>query len=182
MKDAAMHETPTMAEAMHAKAGTTMRTPRPKMRTRNKLLLIFFSLLLMAFLRTGFVFLIIGLLPSFVAYFMDVSKHRYAFRTIFACNLSGMLPYIGKLLAHGPSSALLQDIMSQGTNWVIIYMSALIGWLLIQVCPMIAQIFISGLHQTQISRMKAVQKKIEGEWGPEVTQFSHPTDAHDAAH
>ena len=178
MKSATMQPANTMGDAPAA----PMRYVRPKMRARNKLLLIIFGLLLMALLRTGFVFLIIGLLPSFVAYFMDVSKHRFAFRTIFACNLSGMLPYIGKMLAHGPSSAMLQDIMSHATNWIIIYMSALIGWLLIQVCPMIAQIFITGFHQTQISRMKALQKKIEGEWGPEVTQFSHPADGHDSMH
>ncbi|MFM9889460.1 MAG: hypothetical protein ACKVOE_02265 [Rickettsiales bacterium] len=180
MKAATAPQPAAMSDTMAAKP--TAMHKRAPMRGRNKVLLIIFSLLLMAILRTGFVFLIIGLLPSFVAFFMDVSKHRFAFRTIFACNLSGMLPYIGKMLAHGPSSALLQDIMSHGTNWVIIYISALIGWMLIQICPMIAQIFITGLHQTQIGRMKALQKKIEGEWGPEVTQFSHPEDGHHAEH
>lgn len=169
--------TTTLAEDSAAKAAAAMKPEeRPKMRLRTKILLIFFSLLLMAILRTGFVFFIIGVLPSIVAYYTDVSKHRYTFKSIFACNLSGMLPFLGKMMMHGPSSSLLQEIMSRGTNWLIIYASAMLGWLLVQVCPMIAQIMIVGLHQTQVARMKRVQEKIEGEWGPEVAQFSYSAD------
>jgi hypothetical protein len=144
---------------------------RQKMRFKHKFILITFSLLMMAFLRTGFVFFVIGMLPCIVAYYMDVSKHRYTFKCIFASNLSGMLPYITKIIHDGPSSSLLQEIMGDATSWIIIYGAALMGWLLIKVCPMIAQSMVNGMHQTQIMRYEWIQKKLESEWGEEVKQF-----------
>jgi hypothetical protein len=143
-----------------------------KMSMKHKLLLITFSLLMMGLLRTGFVFFVIGMLPCIVAYYMDISKHRYTFQTIFAANLAGMMPFITKIIFTGPSSTLLQTIMGDSTTWVIIYGAAFIGWLLIKVCPMIAQVMVQGLHQTQIMRYDWLQKKLESEWGEEVKQMS----------
>lgn len=111
-------------------------------------------------------------LPCIVAYYMDVSKHHYTFKTVFAANLSGMMPFITKIIAAGPSSTQLQAIMGDITSWVMIYGAALIGWLLILVCPMVAQALVAGLHQTQFARYDWLQKKLESEWGAEVRQFS----------
>jgi hypothetical protein len=145
---------------------------RPKMRFKYKLLLIVSSLLMMGLLRTGFMFVIIAMLPSIVAYYFDVTRQRYLFRAIFSSNLSGLLPYIGQLLQHGPSNGTLQNIMGSSRSWIIIYGAALMGWLLIKICPLIAQMMISGYHQSQLTRFERLQKRIESEWGPEVTQFS----------
>lgn len=151
---------------------TAEQPKRKKMRGRNKMLLILFSLLMMALLRTGFVFFIIGMLPSIVIYYLDRSPHHYMFKTIFACNMSGMMPYLGKLLKHGPNSAALQEVMGDGLTWVVIYGSAAMGGLLISITPMIAQMMIGGLNQTQIARLRGAQKRIENEWGSEVKGFS----------
>jgi hypothetical protein len=151
------------------KAGSGRHKP---LRMKHKIMLIVLSLLLMGFLRTGFMFVIIGLLPSIVAYYMDITADRYTFKTIFACNLCGMLPYIGRMLHEGPSSALLQNLMGTAMNWVIIYGTAILGWLLVEICPMIAQVLIAGFSQAQITRIERLQKKIEREWGPEVTELS----------
>lgn len=143
-----------------------------KMSFKHKLLLIVFSLLMMGLLRTGFVFFVIGMLPAIVAYYMDVTKMRYTFKSVFAANLSGMMPYITKIIHNGPSSTLLQEVMGNSMTWVIIYGSAMVGWMLVKVCPMVAQTMVAGVHQTQLKRYEWLQKKLEGEWGPEVKQFS----------
>lgn len=144
----------------------------PKMRMKHKLLLIIISLVMMGLLRTGFVFFVIGMLPAIVAYYMDVTKHRYMFKSMFAANLSGMMPYITKIIYVGPSSTLLQEIMGDLTSWITIYGSAMVGWLLVKLCPMIAQVVVAGAQQTQHMRYDWLQKKLESEWGDEVKQFS----------
>lgn len=149
----------------------------PKMRFKYKLLLMISSLLMMAFLRTGFVFFIIGMLPAVVAYYLDRNPHRYKFRTIFACNLSGILPFMGKMIEYGPSSGTLQEIMSSPGTWAIIYGAAGMGLLLTNITPLIAHALINGMHQTQINRLQRAQKKIEQEWGREVTQFGTESEA-----
>lgn len=150
----------------------TTQDKKRTLRFKHKFALILISLTLMLTMRTGFVFFIIGMLPCIVAYYMDVSKHYYMFQSVFAANLSGMLPYIAKILGNGPSSALLQEIMGNATTWFIIYGSATIGWLLVKTCPMFAQILVLSTHQTQMLRYVALEKKLEREWGPEVKQFS----------
>jgi hypothetical protein len=129
---------------------------------------------MMVYLRTGFMFVLIGLLPSIVTYYMDVTKHQFIFKTVFASNLSGMIPFVGNMLHQGATSSVLNEIMGTGSNWFIIYGSAFIGWLLVQIGPMMAQGLVVGFHQSQIVRIERLQKKIEAEWGPEVTQFSQP--------
>ncbi len=118
---------------------------RQKMRFKYKLLLIVSSLAMMGLLRTGFMFVIIAMLPSIVAYYFDVTKQRYLFRSIFASNLSGLLPFIGQLLQHGPSSnGVLQKVMGSSFTWFMVYGAAMMGWLLVKVCPLIAQMMISA--------------------------------------
>ena len=152
--------------------GSSKKIVKHKMRFKHKFFLILFSIVMMGLLRTGFVFFIIGMLPCIVAYYMDVTRFRYTFKSVFAANLSGMMPYITKIIHDGPSSALLQEIMGNGMNWFIIYGSAMIGWLLIKVCPMLALTMVTGVHQTQFIRYDWLQKKLESEWGEEVKQFS----------
>ncbi len=171
------NETSTMQEehvaaeiARETKQAMTRR--RGKMSGKYKALLIITSLLMMGVLRTGFIFVIIAMLPAVVAYYIDITAERHRFKTIFACNLCGVLPYIEKMLYAGPSSAVLQSIMGNVTNWMLIFGSALVGWLLSELCPMVAQVLVASMHQAQISRIERMQKKIESEWGPEVMQFS----------
>lgn len=149
-----------------------MTKKRGKTSCKTKVLIIILSLLMMGMLRTGFIFVIIALLPSIVAYYMDITIERYRFKTIFACNLCGVLPYIEKMLYAGPSSAVLQSIMGNIVNWILIFGAALVGWLLSEICPMIAQMMVGSMHQAHISRIERMQRKIEGEWGNEVVQIT----------
>jgi hypothetical protein len=158
----------TTATAEKPKATVTM----VKLRFKHKLILIIFCLVMVVFLRTGFVFFVIGMLPCIVAHYMDITKHRYTFRSIFAANLSGMLPFISRIIEQGPSSALLQETMGNAANWMIIYGAAFVGWLLVKLCPIVARQIVLGINRSQIKRYEWLQKKLESEWGPEVAQFS----------
>lgn len=160
------------ADATPNKDGATTAITMRKLSMKGKLILIFISLVMMSVLRTGFVFFIIGMLPCIVAFYMDVSKHRYLFKSVFAANLSGIMPYLAKILENGPSSMILQEIMGDSTSWIIIYGSAAIGFALVKTCPMFAQTLVEKMNQIQLARYEALQKKLEDEWGPEVAQFS----------
>lgn len=161
-----------MAKKDKTAAATSTASGFPKMRFKYKLMLIILSLTMMVVLHTGFVFFVIAMLPATVAYYVDRSKHRYTFKTIFAANLSGTLPYVTKLIEQGPSSANLLEVMGNIETWGIIYGASMVGWMLVQICPMLATSMVTGMHQAQITHCETLQKKLESEWGPEVTQFS----------
>ena len=172
----------TMQEEADAQASmqskkTAVSPRRGKMKGRNKLLLIILSLIMIAVLRTGFLFVLIALLPSIVAYYMDITAEHYSFKTVFICNLSGVLPFIARILHHGPSNAMINSIMGSGMIWFTVYGAALVGLWLVYICPMVAQVMIGRFHNTQVNRLELLQKKIENEWGREVTQL----DARNAA-
>ncbi len=170
MADTTMEEE-RLAEQRTREVQEKMVKKGDKMRFKHKLMLIVLSLTLMVLLRTGFMFVIIGILPAVVAYYVDVTAERYAFKTILAANLCGIMPFLEKMLITGPSSAVLQSIMGDAINWLIIYGSAMMGWLLVQICPSLAQTMVIGFHQSQVSRITHLQTKIVGEWGKEVTEF-----------
>jgi hypothetical protein len=178
MTDTTMEEE-RIAEQVDREMKAKMNRKSGKMRTKHKLLLIVLSLALMVLLRTGFMFIIIAILPSIVAYYVDVTAERYTFKTIMAANLCGVMPFLEKMLIAGPSNAVLQSIMGSALNWVIIYGAALMGWLLVQICPTLSQVMVVGFHNSQAARIQHLQKKILSEWGNEVTEFSKIHDETD---
>jgi uncharacterized membrane protein len=146
--------------------------PAPrKMGKKYKIMLILFCLVSMAFLRTGFIFIIIAMLPSVVAYYFDQSDHRYTFKSIFYCNTAGILPYLAQLIQYGPRSSNIQGIMDHPVTWMVVFGSATGGLLLTLLGPIIGEILITSLHQTQVRNLQRAQKRIEKEWGSEISRF-----------
>ncbi len=145
---------------------------KKKRSNRATVLLVIVSVLLVAFLRTGFIFFILAVLPSFVAFYIDRSASRATFHTVFACNLSGALPFLGQIIRNGAAQAEIQTVMTDTTNWLIIYAAAAFGWLLVYAAPAFAQGFINMLHYNQIARLERMQRKITAEWGKEVASYN----------
>jgi hypothetical protein len=143
-----------------------------KMERITVVLLIILSLAMIIVLQLGFIFFLMSMLPTVVAYYVDSSRAQSTFHTVFACNLAGVLPFLERMLrndGHGSSTAL---IMTDAVNWLIVYLSAGIGWLLVLSMPIAAEFFIRNLHKRQVSRLERVQRRIEHEWGEDIRQIN----------
>jgi len=138
------------------------------------ILLVLVSLVMVVVFRLGFIFILLALLPTVVAFYIDLSKTRFTFHTVFACNLAGVLQFIPDIISSTSSSGSITQTMSNTTNWLIVYSSAGIGWVLVYAVPMAAQFFINNMHQRQISRLARMQGRIIEEWGKEVEEASNP--------
>ena len=169
---------PASPSAPGAEVKTITVTVR-KMPGKYKLLLILSCLAMMVLLRTGFIFVVLAMLPSIVAYYADTAKRPYTFKSIFALNLSGTLPFVGTMVKEGPMSTLL-PIMQSIDTWLIIYGSAMCGYLLVASMPVVAHVLFSKLHVGQVERIEKKLKDIEMEWGDDVTKFSKKAEADDA--
>lgn len=167
----AKEEAAEAAQAEETKEAAPEKPKKSGMPFKYKLLLIVSSLAMMVFLRTGFIFVVVAMLPAIVAYYMDHSPRPYLFKTVFALNLSGVLPYIGRMLREGPMGS-LQPIMQSIDTWIIIYGAALSGYVLVSITPILTHVFLGRFHVGQVQRIEGVLKRIEGEWGEEVTKFS----------
>lgn len=137
--------------------------------TKTTILLIAISLALIMVFKTGFIFLMIGLLPSIVAYYLDVTRSRTRFHTVLACNLSGVLPYMAEILKDkGTGGGYVTSLMSDPSTWMVVYASAGFGWLLVFATPLFAQFIITMFNQGQIARFQSLQDRIVRDWGQEV--------------
>ena len=135
-------------------------------KSKKKLLLItIFTLFCVVTMQLTFLFAVLGMLPSFVAHFVQRSPRQGIFHSVFACNLSGTAAVVVPLLARGNDVADLHTFMSDATNWFIMYASAGFGWVLVYGCPYVGQFMIDAIHSKTLSRLGSNNKKLEEEWG-----------------
>jgi hypothetical protein len=137
----------------------------------KNLIFIIILIFLVMILKMGVIFCFLALLPAIVAHYIDRTPTRYIFHTVFACNLAGLLPFIGQTLNSDSSNAELQIIMAQGINWLIIYSAAGFGWVMVFVALVASRIFVTRLHKQKVKQLDQTQHRILSEWGKEVETF-----------
>ncbi len=130
---------------------------------------------LIVLLRFGFIFLLLALLPTFVAYYVDRSKGRPAFKVVAACNIAAVLPVIepmikaGLKFKHYDVSSVLHD----PSTWLFVYTGAAIGWCLIYLCRFIARFVVTVAYEYNINALEHMQKRLVEEWGHQIKQPPH---------
>lgn len=142
-----------------------------KTKSGSKLWTLGLSILCIAlviWLKTTFIYLLMGLLPSIMASLSDRTSHRSKFHTVLACNLSGILPSLYAILQQGNTGSDMMQQLTQPMNWLIIYGSAAFGYLLYWCSPHIASNIITVFHVSQVHRLQQMQNQLVEEWGQEV--------------
>lgn len=123
-------------------------------------------LVLMVLLKGWFIFLLVSMLPAIVARIADTSSQKEVYRCVMACNIAGVLPHVMKVFSVDSDSAL--KVIADPTLWFSIYALAGIGWLIVGIMPVMAEIFTELGHNGRIARLEDMQKKLIEEWGPEI--------------
>lgn len=147
-----------------------------KTRKRSKfrviLYLIGFILLIVA-LSFGAVLVTLGMLPSFVASYVDGSKDRNAFRVVAACNFSGVLPFLVDLLRKGEiTSDNVYSILFTPHAWLAMYGAAAFGWALVWLFPRGGHFALQIVQKSSANSLREKQQQIVDEWGSEVEATS----------
>lgn len=130
------------------------------------IVLLLFSMTIL--LRYAALLFALGMLPAFVASYVDASQERYNYRIVFACNLAGVLPFILQLWQSGISAESVQDKLSDTNVWLTMYGAAGAGWVLVWVFPRLVHFIISAVQQGKVNLLKQKQKQILDEWGDDV--------------
>jgi|GEM_PF-2539345 len=131
-------------------------------------LFIIFGIMAILFIKSTFLFLLIAIIPSFAAYYGDLSETRRYYQSVIACNIGGVAPYVAELIANGNTWNGFESMATDMKTWLIIYMFAGLGYLLVWLCPIIAELIIEFSQQSKIMRLEAMQKRLVYEWGPEI--------------
>lgn len=128
---------------------------------------------LVVLLQFGFIFLLLALLPSVVAFYIDHDAGKPTFKTVFACNLAATLPSLAPMLDAGIKFRHYDTslTLSNPSTWLIVYSGAAAGWCLIYLCRYVARFTVMLLYEYNISMLEGQQKRLIEEWGQ---QIKHP--------
>lgn len=135
-------------------------------------LLLIFCFAAVVILQLGFIFIMLAMLPTLVAYFMDNHHGLPLFKTIGACNLSALLPVIAPMIEAVvyPDPFDPVEFMSNPMNWLIVYGGAALGWVLIFLCRIIGSFIMTLMYEYRIASLERMQKKLIEEWGQNIKQ------------
>ncbi|HLF58701.1 MAG TPA: hypothetical protein VI732_03640 [Alphaproteobacteria bacterium] len=108
---------------------------------------------------------LLGMIPTAVALFVDRSPHKSAAICVAGLNFAGVAPFVA-ILWRGPNT-LYHSISMLGDvyTWLAMYGAAAIGWILnLGLQPLAASMLrIRGAQQ--IASLRAQQAKLREDWG-----------------
>jgi len=121
-------------------------------------------------LKLSFIFFFIGMFPAMVAYVIDHDKNKYIFSTVAALNFAGVFPHMMDIYIQGGTFNAIKEKLIDAMVWFEMYSAAAMGWAIVWVSPIIAAMALEGVYKGRILHMENIQKKVEEDWGPEVTR------------
>ena len=129
-------------------------------------------ILMTVVLKFAVLLLLIGMLPAFVARYVDSSDDCNNSRVISYCNLAGVLPFIAELFKKGISSEAVSNTMLTPHVWLVMYGAAAFGWALVWFFPQAVYFVLDIAQNSTIAKLNTRQQQIVDEWGLEVEKTS----------
>lgn len=122
-------------------------------------------------LNVGALFLILALMPSIVAYFVDIDPRKNAFKIVFSGNISAALPTLLPMVKATMNMRKfdISSAMQDPLVWLFIYLGAAAGWALIYLCKYVARFVVAMSFEYNIRSLENVQQMLIEEWGREIT-------------
>lgn len=132
------------------------------------ILAVFFAMMGVAVLPTTLI-LVVGLVPSAVAFFADTSRERTLGMTVLTLNIAGILPLLLKLWHQGHTNQQALDILMNPMMLLFILVPSGCGWLLYQYMPYLVIGIMRRKAESRIKTLEKYQEDLVEQWGPTVT-------------
>lgn len=113
--------------------------------------------------------LIVGLVPSAVAYFADSSKERTLGATVFYLNAAGVVPLLLKLWQHGHTVPFALDLLTRPMMLLLVLVPSACGWLLFQYMPYLVIGILRRKAEATIKTLEKLRAELVEQWGTKVT-------------
>lgn len=145
-----------------------------KLSARNKALLPALICLIVAavfILRFGAIILILTVIPSVVAFFIDHKEGRPTFKVIAACNLSAALPFIVQIVNFSLKKQYTEvgQVMDDPRAWAFIYFGAAAGWGMLFLAKLVGRVVTLMQYDYKMHILEKKQALLVQEWGEGIT-------------
>jgi predicted membrane channel-forming protein YqfA (hemolysin III family) len=111
---------------------------------------------------------VIGSLPLVSIWNYDRSPQKTTGICVALTNMAGMVPFLVETLGHGHSMSSSSPIMERGTTWLVIYVSAALGWLVVLIFPKIVRNILAMHLAKKMDQIKQKQEELVNEWGDKI--------------
>lgn len=159
------------ARARAAARASRRRPPPVVQKGVGTIRLFFFGLAfigLATFAAPTCVLLLIGLVPSIVAYVVDRNERPMLAFTIAPLNLAGLMPYLLTLWNGSDTMPTVVHMLTDVYVWLVIYLAAGAGWLIFIGMPTIVTLTLERSLDRRKSKLQGLQDKLRADWGAEV--------------
>jgi hypothetical protein len=136
-------------------------------------LVLIISGVLIVLMQFGFIFLLLAMMPSIVAYYVDAHPRKTSFKIVFAGNISAALPTLMPMIRTGLNMRPVDvvSVVQDPSVWMFIYLGAGAGWALIYLCKYIARFVVTMSFEYSIKTLENEQQMLVEEWGEDITQI-----------
>lgn len=126
------------------------------------------------------VFLVVGFMPTVVAWIVDRDPDKYAAITVGSLTFAVMVP-IGLdafVASHGVirSDEMLRRLMFDVYAWLMVYGGAGAGWILHYVMPTVAQVYVDWDNTRRHQAATRRQRQLIDEWGSDIIADQQPAE------
>jgi len=115
--------------------------------------------------------LLIGMMPTIVAFLIDKSKSKNFTLTVGAMNISGVIPFLITLWTgpEGNTLATSLDIIGNPVTIIVIYSLAGTGWMINWAMSSIVSAMVVKRAQSRLEEIKKRKARLIERWGEEVS-------------
>jgi hypothetical protein len=142
------------------------------------ILALIFCLIGIVVLQVGFIFLLLALMPSIVAFYTNTDRKRSIFKIVGSGNLAATLPTLIPMVksAMRMKHYDIESIIIDPKIWMFIYMGAGAGWGLIYISRFISRLVVTMTYEYNINNLKKQQSKLVEEWGDDIIRGDEPDE------
>ncbi len=143
----------------------TIKTVRPLYKTL--IIWIIIPLFAIMFLETIILFAA-GMIPTFIAYIIDPSVKKQITKTVCYSNLAGCFIVAINMWTYNNTLDQALYLMSDAGNWLIMFGSASLGWLLYFIIRPMVVSYLAIKFEAKRKNMENIKKNLIEEWGNAV--------------
>lgn len=158
-----------MAAAPPKPAAKAAPSPGPKKVKTGGMVLGVIGAVCAVMLMPTTILVVVGMLPTAVAYFVDTSRERALGPTVLCLNFSGVLPALLQLWQQGHTVDNALNTLMQPINMVFMLIPAAFGWLLFAYVPYLVIGFIRRKAEARMKSLEKYQQDLVGQWGDAVS-------------
>lgn len=129
---------------------------------------VFAAIMAVMMLPTTLV-VVIGLVPSAVAFFVDTSRDRMLGPIVMSLNVAGVLPLVLKLWQHGHTMNAAVDILTEPFMMALVLTPSAFGWLLFNYTPQLVSGIMRRRAESRIRTLEKYQEDLVQQWSNAVS-------------